>query len=146
MSDPLILPVAAIISGIVLARTLTLSGFEAAWPVAAFLVLALVSSRWLRRVCLILALIFVGAFAEVWHRPGPRPHIDAGSRETMLLAGCVVEPSVLSPGRQQFTLETRSRRPCSGDSASRRRPRAPASGIRPARRNRGAPTAAAQFQ
>jgi len=105
VSDPLILPVAAIISGIVLARTLTLSGFEAAWPVAAFLVLALVSRRWLRRVCLTLALIFVGAFTEAWHRPGPRPRIDAGSRETVLLAGCVVEPSVLSPGRQQFTLE-----------------------------------------
>ena len=62
-------------------------------------------SRRLRRGCVLLALIFVGAFTDAWHRPGARPTIDAGSRETVVLAGCVVEPSVLSPGRQQFTLE-----------------------------------------
>jgi len=105
VSDPLILPLAAIVSGILLGRALTFSSFDAAWPIAAFLVLALLSTRRLRRWCVVVALIFVGAFADAWHRPGPRPLIDAGSRETVLLDGCVVEPSVLSPGRQQFTLE-----------------------------------------
>ena len=42
---------------------------------------------------------------EAWHRPGPPPEIDAGSRETVILAGCVVEPTVLSADREQFTLE-----------------------------------------
>src|SRR5579872_1667533 len=105
MSDPLILPLAAVISGILLGRVSTFSAFEAAWPVVVFLLLALAATRRLRHACLLLALIFVGAFTEAWHRPGPRPQIDAGLRETVLLTGCVVEPSVLSPGRQQFTLE-----------------------------------------
>ena len=105
MSDPLVLPLAAVVSGILLGRALSFSNFEAAWPVAVFLLLALVAKRRLRRWCLLLALVFVGALADAWHRPGARPTIDAGSRETVVLAGCVVEPSVLSPGRQQFTLE-----------------------------------------
>ncbi len=109
MSNPLILPVVAVISGILLGRALTLSLFDAAWPLAVFLLLALFArfwaARWVRHCCLGFTLIFVGAFTEAAHRPGPRPKIDAGSRETVLLAGCVVEPSVLSPGRQQFTLE-----------------------------------------
>jgi competence protein ComEC len=104
-NDPLILPVAAIVSGILLGRALTFSRSGAVWPAAVFVLLALCSSPRLRRCCLLLALIFAGAFADAWHRPGPRPQIDAGSRETVILAGCVVEPTVLSPGRQQFTLE-----------------------------------------
>src|SRR5450755_1577649 len=108
MSDPLILPLAAVVSGILLGRALSFSSFDAGWPVVVFLLLAVVASRRLRLWCLLLALIFVGAFTDAWHRPGARPTIDAGSRETVVLAGCVVEPSVLSPGRQQFTLELES--------------------------------------
>ncbi len=104
-TDPLILPVAAVVSGILLGRALTFSRASAAWPAAVFVLLALFSTPRLRRWCLLLALIFAGAFADAWHRPGPRPQIDAGSRETVILAGCVVEPTVLSPGREQFTLE-----------------------------------------
>jgi hypothetical protein len=76
--------------------------FEAAWPIAAFLALALIG---LRRVNISLALIFVGVLADAWHRPGAPPAIDAGSRETMIAEGCVVEPTVFSNGREQFTLE-----------------------------------------
>jgi len=104
-TDPLILPVAAIVAGILLGRALAFSRSSAAWPVAVFVVIALLATPRLRRWCLPLALIFAGAFADAWHRAGPRPQIDAGSRETVILAGCVVEPTVLSPGRQQFTLE-----------------------------------------
>jgi len=104
-TDPLILPVGAIVSGILLGRALTFSRSSAAWPAAVFVLLALLSTARLRRWCLLLALIFTGAFANAWHRPGPRPRIDAGSRETVLLAGCVVEPTVLAPQREQFTLE-----------------------------------------
>jgi len=42
---------------------------------------------------------------EAWHRPGPPPTVDAGSREIVLLQGCVVEPTVFSTTREQFTLE-----------------------------------------
>ncbi|MDP8988832.1 MAG: ComEC/Rec2 family competence protein, partial [Acidobacteriota bacterium] len=108
MSDPLLLPLAAVVSGILLGRALSFTSFDAAWPVVVFLLLAWLATRRLRQVCLLLALIFVGAWVDAWHRPGARPTIDAGARETVVLAGCVVEPSVLSPGREQFTLELES--------------------------------------
>src|SRR5947209_19038670 len=92
-----------------LSHLLGFSPREAGWPVLAFLMLATASgrvgARGLVRVCAALALVFAGVFAEAWHRPGPPPEIDAGSRETVLLEGCVVEPAVFSVGRSQFTLE-----------------------------------------
>jgi competence protein ComEC len=56
-------------------------------------------------ICTALMFFFLGSFTEAIHRPGPPPTIDAGPRETMILEGCVVEPTVLSPSREQFTLE-----------------------------------------
>jgi competence protein ComEC len=52
-----------------------------------------------------LALFFTGALTEAFHHPGPNPTIDATSREIMILDGCVVEPTVFSRDREQFTLE-----------------------------------------
>src|ERR1700694_5202426 len=98
MSDPLILPLAAVISGILLCRVLTFSPFDASCPAVLFFLLTLFAPRRLRGWCLLFALIYVGALTEAWHRPGPRPQIDAGLRATGLLAGGVGEPSVLSPG------------------------------------------------
>lgn len=108
MRDPLILPLSAVVCGILLSRAVNLSRFDAAWPWAAFLVLAALTARrscWLRRTTAALALLFTGVLAETWHRPGPPPTIDAGLRETVLLTGCVVEPSAFSNDREQFTLE-----------------------------------------
>jgi competence protein ComEC len=109
MRDPLIPPLIAVVVGIVAGRLLGFSVHQSMWPVVAFLALATIAywrnSRWLTRVCMMLAIVFVGVFAEAWHRPGPPPEIDAGSREIVLLEGCVVEPTAFSPGREQFTLE-----------------------------------------
>ena len=106
MRDPLLLPVTAVISGILLGHWSEFSVHEAAWPTAAFLLLAFPArSTWLRQVCIGLALVCTGLLAEAWHRPGPPPEIDAGYKETVLLDGCVVDPTVFSPGREQFTLE-----------------------------------------
>jgi len=108
MRDPLILPLSALICGILLSRAVGFSRFDAAWPWVAFLVLAALTagrSRWLWRTSVALALLFTGVLTETWHRPGPPPTIDAGLRETVLLAGCVVEPSAFSNDREQFTLE-----------------------------------------
>ncbi len=63
----------------------------------------------LRGACICLALVFVGTLDLALHRPLPAPEIDAGFRETVLLDGCVVEPTVFSPGREQFTLELADR-------------------------------------
>jgi competence protein ComEC len=107
MSDPLILPLAAVIAGILLGHWLPFSTRESAWPIAAFLALAMCARRSsrLRGVCILLALVFAGTLDLALHRPLPAPEIDAGFRETVLLDGCVVEPTVFSPGREQFTLE-----------------------------------------
>ena len=90
-----------------LARWLSFAAFDAAWPILAFLSLAALAGRTrpLRRTCINLALVFAGILDFVLHQPPPPPEIDAGFRETVLLDGCVVEPTVFSPGREQFTLE-----------------------------------------
>src|SRR5258708_9368261 len=46
-----------------------------------------------------------GALLETLHTPGKTPEIDAGSRETVFVSGCVVEPSAFNDGRDQFILE-----------------------------------------
>jgi hypothetical protein len=98
--------------GIFAGRMFGLSMSEASWPTAAFFILALIAWNWtsgrnrfLLRACAGFALFFLGVFAEAFHRPGPPPEIDAGSRETVTLEGCVVEPTVFSSTREQFTLE-----------------------------------------
>jgi len=109
MRDPLVLPLVAVIAGLLAGRALEFSRMGAAWPIAVLLALAVLSewrgARWLRRLCLTLTLILAGVFAEAWHRPGPKPEIDTGPREVVTLSGCVVEPTAFSPGREQFTLE-----------------------------------------
>ncbi len=112
MRDPLIPPLAAVVAGILLGHWLPFSTWESAWPIAAFLILA--CGAGLRpaksrpkacSTCILLALVFAGTLDLAMHRPPPAPEIDAGFRETVLLDGCVVEPTVFSPGREQFTLE-----------------------------------------
>src|SRR5580698_10255322 len=105
MRDPLVLPLAAVIAGILLGHWLPFSAGESVWPIAVFLVLGMFARGPLRRVCILLALVFAGTLDLALHRPPPAPDIDAGFREAVLLDGCVVEPTVFSPGREQFTLE-----------------------------------------
>lgn len=109
MREPLLLPLAAIACGILLGRALDFSVVDAAWPTAAFALLACAAqidrSREIARLGAMLALLFAGVFTEAWHRPGPPPEIDAGPGETLVLEGCVVETSVFSTDREQFTLE-----------------------------------------
>ena len=85
MREPLVLPATALFVGIWLGRAFDFSLSEAMWPVAAFLCLAFRAHGHLRRGCVLLALLMAGAFTEAWHRAGPPPYIEAGSRETVVL-------------------------------------------------------------
>lgn len=109
MREPLLLPLVAIICGILASRALNLRIAETVWPMVAFALLAIISgwrnARWLITACSLLATLFLGAAAEAWHRPGPKPTMDAGPHEIVVFEGCIVEPSSFSSGRQQFTLE-----------------------------------------
>ncbi len=109
MRDPLVLPMVAVTAGILFSHWIPFSVPQAVWPIAAFGALWAISAFAARRklswTCATLTLISVGDLSEAWHRPGSPPVIDAGSREIVLLEGCVVEPTVFSPNREQFTLE-----------------------------------------
>ncbi len=108
MREPLLLPLVCVAAGILTGRLFGFTTHESAWPIAAFVILAIAArdrNRYLAPTCIALALYFIGIAAEAWHRPGPPPIIDAGSRETLILSGCVVEPTVFSTNREQFTLE-----------------------------------------
>lgn len=109
MSDPLLLPLVAVIAGILLGRGFDVQAREAVAAVLALAGLAILAhwkgGRVLTRVAALTALVFTGAAIAAGHRPGPPPELDAGPRETVLLEGCVVEPSVFSTDREQFTLE-----------------------------------------
>jgi competence protein ComEC len=106
MRDPLILPLAAVAAGILLDQRLEFSMGETAAAAGLLVLLAIPpSSRWLSTTAVSLALIFAGAFLDAWHRPGPRPEIDAQFREIVILDGCVVDPTAFSEDRAQFTLE-----------------------------------------
>ncbi len=79
---------------------------ESALPLLAFVGFAFIAhSTWLKYATALLAVFFTGALTESLHRQGPPPTIDASSKEIMILEGCVVEPTVFSASREQFTLE-----------------------------------------
>jgi competence protein ComEC len=45
-----------------------------------------------------------GIATQILHKPGPRPHLDAEDGDMVILDGCVVNPPVFSPGREQTTV------------------------------------------
>ncbi len=106
LRDPLIPPVLGVAAGILAGDLLNFSIRESLWPLLTFAIFAIAArSKWLTKTCAILALFFTGALTEALHRAGPTPTIDAGSKEIMILEGCVVEPTVFSENREQFTIE-----------------------------------------
>ena len=102
------MPLVALVLGIVLSR---LAGFGAvellvALPVfLATTVLACRNPGRIRYAYCFIAVTGCGAALEFIHRPGRAPHIDASSRETVLLSGCVVSPPAFYEGRDQFVME-----------------------------------------
>lgn len=106
MRDPLISPTLGVAAGILAGHFLGFSLRQAGWADLAFVLFAILArSKWLRATCILLATFFTGAFTEAWHRPGPPPTINASAKEVLIVEGCVVEPSVFSSNREQFTLE-----------------------------------------
>jgi len=105
-NEPMLIPAIGVAAGVLLERLVPFTLLEAGVAGGLFTLLALVpglQSR--RRVCAGLACCALGLGAAVWHRPGPPPVIEAGASEAVILEGCVVEPSVFSENREQFTME-----------------------------------------
>ena len=109
MKDPLVAPLAAIASGILVSRFAAFQQAELLLAIAAFLVLGVVAltrgSRLLAGACCCLGLFFTGVLTALAHAPGPPPELDAEGREIVILGGCVVEPSAISGERERFLLE-----------------------------------------
>jgi competence protein ComEC len=110
---PLVAPLAAIASGILVSRSLPFGPGEVLIYIAAFSFLYL-GCRWrgLRRLgkfCGLAAIFAFGIRTELGHRPGPRPELDVEGRDRVILSGCVVEPPAYSAGKEQFTIELEPR-------------------------------------
>ncbi|MBZ2178751.1 MAG: ComEC/Rec2 family competence protein [Acidobacteriota bacterium] len=102
MREPLLLPCLGLIAGLLLAQLLPFSRPEAAAATAALALLALLGRRpWITA----LAFVAAGTLLPVLRPPEPPPELDAAAGETLLIQGCVVEPSVFADRREQFTLD-----------------------------------------
>jgi competence protein ComEC len=108
VKDPLLAPLLALASGILLSRFVRFEAGELLMVLPLLLALTLLAwrhTRALRLTCCLLSVLFFGVSIAALHRPGPAPSIDAGVRETVLLSGCVVEPPAFYEGRDQFVIE-----------------------------------------
>jgi len=106
---PLLGPLAALASGILVYRFIPFGPSESLGAIAGFFALGCLAlwqgSRVLSGVCCLLGLFFAGALDSRVHAPGPPPQIDAGGREVVILSGCVTEPPAVSGERERFLLE-----------------------------------------
>jgi competence protein ComEC len=105
---PLFVPLITLASGILLSRVAALPDTE-----LFICLLLMVAITWLAywrsyRIAYIGCLgtlLLCGAALEWLHRPAPAPEIEAGSRETVILSGCVVSPPAFYEDRDQFVIE-----------------------------------------
>ncbi len=108
MKNPLLLPLVALATGILLAHAARFETAELLTALVLLLLLTVTAQRYARRLtypaCLI-TLCFAGIWVDVLHRPRPAPSIDASSLETVILSGCIVNPPIFYEGRDQFTVD-----------------------------------------
>ncbi len=110
MRDPLLAPLAAVATGILLSRVANFGTREIFVSIVAFAVLGGLSAwqrlRVLPLACCLAALTLAGTLVELTHRPAPRPELNVSAREVAVLAGCVVDsPADFEDGRRRFLLE-----------------------------------------
>ncbi|MFL6351566.1 MAG: ComEC/Rec2 family competence protein [Bryobacteraceae bacterium] len=108
--EPLLLPFAALATGILIAHFVFFRFSDLIIPIAGASVLVgatfLVPAGRRMRLATACTLFFMaGILTQVVHRQGRRPRLNADDNETVLLAGCVINPPVFSPNREQFTLQ-----------------------------------------
>jgi competence protein ComEC len=99
----------ALAAGILLCGFARFSARELVCVLAVFATLtalaALASTKRMTVACALVAVVFVGSAIAEKHRRGQPPQLNAESNETLILVGCVVEPSALSEDRDHFVLE-----------------------------------------
>src|SRR3954468_16489882 len=108
--EPLLVPALALASGILIAhlcpvsRTTSISMALAAAVVCAAALLFAALRRF-RSQALASCLLVAGLFTAAAHKEVRSPKLNAEDGEFLLVSGCVSDPPVFSPGREQFTLD-----------------------------------------
>src|SRR5258706_8263841 len=105
MRDPLLAPMAALGLGILLCRFVRFDASELAYILATFAVLtafaALYSTKRIALLCAVTGIVFLGVATAERHRLGPAPQLNAENGESLILAGCIVEPPAFTENREQ---------------------------------------------
>jgi len=100
---------AALGVGILLCRFVRFDARELAYILATFAALtafaALYSTKRMALLCALTGIVFVGVATSERHRLGPAPQLNAENGESLILAGCIVEPPAFTENREQFVLE-----------------------------------------
>ena len=112
--EPLLLPASALAFGILLASLLTIEWRYLIAPTVIALLLGGIvlfvdSAKRLKFAVLCCGLALIGVAVEIGHRQTHTPKLNADDGETVVLSGCVVNPPVFSPAREQFTLDLNSK-------------------------------------
>ncbi len=109
LREPFLIPFFAFAAGITATRVAPFRPPELLLATALFVAFAfaarLRSSRKLALVCLNLAIVASGALTATLHPAPNPPELDARDGDFLILSGCVVQPPLLTPGREQFTIE-----------------------------------------
>ncbi len=110
MREPLLLPVFALAGGILVAHFYFFELSDLIVPIGLGLTavaLAFFTARGqsLRLSTICTLMVLAGMATQVIHRQGKAPVMNAEDTETVLLSGCITNPPVFSPTREQFTLE-----------------------------------------
>ncbi len=108
--EPLLLPVAALATGILIAHFVYFTLSDLVVPAAlsgivAGAAFAVPAARRTRLAAICALILIAGIATQVVHRQGRAPRLNADDNETVLLSGCVINPPVFSPNREQFTLQ-----------------------------------------
>jgi competence protein ComEC len=106
--EPLLLPAAALAAGILTAHFFYFRLPDLVVP-ACLACVALAAAAfvggWARLLSVCAAAALCGVATQIVHRQDRLPRLNADDADTVLLSGCITNPPVFSPQREQFTLE-----------------------------------------
>ena len=111
--EPLLLPVVAFAAGVLTGHFFFFTVRDLALPcltaVCVCTIACFCSPYRLRLASFCILLGVCGICAQVLHRPGRAPRLNADDAEVVLLSGCVTDPGTVARDREQFTLQLAQR-------------------------------------
>ncbi len=110
LREPLLLPASALAVGIVIGSFSLLSASVLFLSMALAMVVLIFSflrqrGTYFRLPAVLVLFVVAGIFTQAAHRNTRKPKLNAEDGEAVLMSGCVSNPPVFSPDREQFTLD-----------------------------------------